>query len=212
MCYSAESSINSFVIGTICSIYLLRSKNNYYKHVGLFFIFVVLIQLLEYFMWIDQDCGWLNSFASRSVNLILGLQLYSIFLGGYLFNTLYIPKKYLTIILFICTITLIYVSVYSFFDEELIWCTKPNENNSLQWANHGIFKFESYLTILYYGVFLTLPFFFKKLWISLLLLISGIITFIFTRYPNVYSSNSRWCYYSSYLPILFVLLDYFKYK
>lgn len=212
MCYSAESSITSFIIGSSCCTYLLLSKNKYYKHIGLFLLFVVFIQLLEYFMWIDQKCGWLNDIASRSVNLILGLQIYTIFLGGYMFNTLYISKKYLMIILFIFTVTLMYALIYPFFDEDLIWCTKPNENNSLQWANHGIFYFEPYLTILYYSLFLILPFLFKKLWMSLTLFIFGAITFIFTRYPNSYSSNSRWCYYSSFLPILFVLLDYFKYK
>lgn len=212
MCYSAESSITSFIIGSSCCTYLLLSKNNYYKHVGLFLLFVVFIQLLEYFMWIDQDCGWLNSIASRSINLILGLQLYSIILGGYMFNTLYISKKYLVIILFIFTIILFYISLKSFMNKNLIWCTKPNENNSLQWANHGIFYIEQYLTVLYYGVFLLFPFLFKKIWMSLILLIVGLITFIFTRYPNVYSSNSRWCYYSSFIPLLFVLLHYFKFK
>ena len=212
MCYSSESSINSFIIGGTASIYLLLSKDKNYKHVGLFFLSVILIQLLEYFMWIDQNCGWLNSFASRSIMLVLCLQIVTIFLGGYLFNTLNIPKPYLFNILIISIISSLYISLPAFFDNTLIWCTKPNENNSLQWANRDKNFFYENLYIIYYALFLILPFLFKKKWLFLLILIFGIITFIFNRYPNFNSSNSRWCYYSAYLPLLFVSLEYFQYK
>ena len=58
MCYSAESSINGFLIGGAASLYLLFFSNNQtFKHIGLFFSSVVLIQLAEYFIWIDQDCS-----------------------------------------------------------------------------------------------------------------------------------------------------------
>ena len=80
MCYSAESSILSFLIGFPACLYLLQSKNNTNKHVGLFLLSVVMMQFLEFLMWIDQKCGFLNSFASRSIGLVLYLQIYTIFI------------------------------------------------------------------------------------------------------------------------------------
>ena len=116
MCYSAESSILSFLIGFPACLYLLQSKNNTNKHVGLFLLSVVMMQFLEFLMWIDQKCGFLNSFASRSIGLVLYLQIYTIFLGGYLYNTLIIPKNILKLIFFYLTS---HHSVYTKFNLNL---------------------------------------------------------------------------------------------
>ena len=78
MCYDAKSSMNGFLIGGSASLYLIFFSNNpTYKHIGLFFAAVVLMQLAEYFMWIDQNFKKnYNNIASRSVILILCLQLF----------------------------------------------------------------------------------------------------------------------------------------
>ena len=178
MCYSAESSLTSFLIGGTGSIYLLNSNNNTNKHIGLFLLSVVLIQFLEFLMWIDQKCGILNSLASRSIALVLSLQIYLIFLGGYLYDTLIIPKKILKILLIPITILFIYMSSYSYFDKRK-WCSKPNKDRSLLWANredtHIIYSY------IYYSVFIIMPFLLKELWKGLLLFIFGLISFLFTR-------------------------------
>ena len=137
MCYDAKSSLTGFLVGGSASLYLLLfSKNNTYRHVSLFFLVVVFIQLAEYFMWIDQNCKKnYNNIASRSVILILCLQLFSLVFGGYIFNTTILPNyvmKYASIIFGGFTI---YYFYYLFFNNNYNWCTKPNEDKSLQWAN-----------------------------------------------------------------------------
>ena len=76
MCYDAKSSMNGFLIGGAASLYLIVFSNNpTYKHIGLFFAAVVLMQLAEYFIWIDQDCDKnYNSLASKSIVPILAFQ------------------------------------------------------------------------------------------------------------------------------------------
>lgn len=208
MCYSEESSLTSFIIGGTASLYLLFfAKDNTNRHVGLFLFSVCLMQLLEYFMWKDQKCGLMNDIASRSVMLILSLQLYSIFLGAYIYNTSIIPKNILKIILIVLTPIFVYYGSNDYFDKNKKWCTKPNEDNSLQWANHNNPK---YLTYIYYLVFLIFPFLLKKMEKGILILLFGIATFMYTRYENTNTSNSRWCYFSSYLPIIFILFEKFK--
>lgn len=208
MCYSAESSIISFLIGGGISIYLLGSKNNTNKHIGLFFLCVSMIQFLEFMMWIDQDCGLLNNIASRSVIFVLGSQIYSIFLGAYLYKTTIIPEKILKILLIPITIIFLYFGLKNYFDTKNNWCTKPNEDKSLQWAN--VNQENMYFTYVYYAVFLLAPFLIKELWKGLLIFILGIISFNLTRYKNGNTSNSRWCYYSAFVPLLFVLIDYYQ--
>ena len=74
MCYNWQSSIFSFIVGSTCSVYLLQQKDKYIRHAGAFFIVVCLMQLVEFFIWIDQDCGWLNDLASRFIIMVLILQ------------------------------------------------------------------------------------------------------------------------------------------
>ena len=86
MCFSAEASIISYIIGTIFSLYLLTNGDKYDKHIGLFCLLFVQMQLLEFFMWIDQSCQNTNYYASLLVNLILVLQPLSIIIGAILFK------------------------------------------------------------------------------------------------------------------------------
>ena len=208
MCYSAESSITSFLIGGLLSLYLIfYGKNNTNKHIGLFFFSVSLMQLAEYLMWIDQKCGWKNEIASRSILLILILQIYSLFLGAYIYQTTIIPNNILKLILIIITPLTLYYGFENYFEKNKKWCSKPNEDKSLQWPNH---KLSIISTSLYYFIFLSFPFIMKELWKSLIVLLFGLITYFSTRYKNKFTSDSRWCYFSSFGPIIFILFDYFN--
>ena len=208
MCYSAESSLTAFIIGTSASLYLLlKSKNATNRAIGLFFITVNLIQLLEYFIWIDQECGFLNDFSSKMIYPILALQLLSIIFGTYFFNVSYIPASILKVCGILVTFYIINLLYSNYFNNNKVWCTKPNEDKSLQWANHKPNTIES---MLYYIIFFIIPFLLKERSKGIFLLLLGIISWASTRYENSNSSNSRWCYYSSFMPTFFVILDQFK--
>ena len=213
MCYSAESSIKSFLIGTTSSVYLLTSKDPINKHLGLFFISVCLMQLIEYMMWIDQDCGLINSFASKMVIIVLILQMISVFLGGYLFNTLILNKHLLFYIILILLFGGIYQVYFDFIKDKSKWCSKQSKYNNLIWDKFDI-KSEGY-HILYYTIFLITPFLFKKNSVKVYITyILGLILFIYSRYNtlNNIGSSSKWCYYSAYIPLLLALYNYFKIK
>ena len=212
MCYSLESSRNSFLIGGSASLYLLFfSKDKTNKHLGLFLFVVCLMQLLEYFMWKDQKCGLMNDLASRSVQPLLTLQTLSIFIGAYIFNTTIISKNTLSYFIFGISIYFIYVSYIAFYGNDLRWCTKPNSDNSLQWANHReLFLTQNYTTYFYMLTFLLIPFFVKKQWKGLIVLFIGAISYYMTKHENGGTSNSRWCYYSAFIPPLFIIFDKLK--
>ena len=139
MCYSAESSINGFLIGGAASLYLLFFSNNQtFKHIGLFFSSVVLMQLAEYFIWIDQDCNKnYNNLASKSIIPILSLQVVSLLLGGYLFNTTILPKYLLKYLFFISFIIFLYYSINNFIVDTNKFCTRPNKDSRLDWDKYN---------------------------------------------------------------------------
>jgi len=60
MCYSADLSLTSLSFGIFASLMLINfgssTSINTNKAIGYFFLFVSLMQLVEYFLWIDMDC------------------------------------------------------------------------------------------------------------------------------------------------------------
>jgi len=206
MCYSAESSLSSFLVGSIASLYLLLFSNSQtYKHLGLFFITVVFMQLLEYFMWIDQDCGIMNHIASKMVMVILSLQIISIFLGGYIFNTTILNKNTLYYIL-VVIFGLLLSTIMNLYSDNRQYCSKANKYGHLEWA----YTEEYYSKIIYYSyylIFLLAPFLLKDRIKGMIILAAGLTTYLSSRLYNIKTSNTRWCFFSAYTPILFVILN-----
>ena len=208
MCYDAKSSMNGFLIGGAASLYLLFFSNDpTYKHMGCFFIFVVLMQLLEYFIWIDQDCNKnYNDIASRFIAPVLNAQVLAIVLGAYILNTTILPRyvlKYASLLVFI---SLLYVCIDTFYIDNREFCTKPNEDGHLQWD-----KYSDHVTIYgefgYLLIFILVPFLLKNIKLGILLLIIGGYALINTQYANKHSWNSKWCFYAAYIPTLFVVIN-----
>ena len=210
MCYSTESSAISFGLGFPASIYLLMQKNKFTKHIGLFFSAVVLMQLAEFFMWIDQDCGIINNLATKSVTFILMLQAFFLILGGYIFKTIPIPKNIYKIILVIVTIYTIFISIRPFLINKK-YCTKPNKCNALQWD--GFNEFMNYFNALSYYFWI-----FKLFAIALSLqsneclitTILGVIFLYLNENKNIMTQYTRWCYYSAGIPIILSFLNIFN--
>ena len=209
MCFSAESSITAFIIGISASIILLMSKDKSNKCIGLFFISINLMQLLEFFIWTDQTCGIINNIASRLILPVLLLQIITGALGLYLFDTTFLPKNLIKMII-IMTFFVLIINIYICFNNNLEWCTKPNENNSLQWANLEYILSNYKINLQgypYYVILILITIFFKPLWKGILISMFGLTTYILTRYPNWDTSNSRWCFFSAFLPVFFIIVE-----
>lgn len=88
MCYNKEVSITSFIVGAGLSILVYKRGDKYDKHVACFLFTIALMQLAEYFMWIDQECGITNHNASTMASFILYLQIFTVIMGGYYFTPL----------------------------------------------------------------------------------------------------------------------------
>ena len=56
MCWSSEASLSFFIVGTILSLWLVQRNGLYDRLFGFFFLWVITMQILEYLMWIDQEC------------------------------------------------------------------------------------------------------------------------------------------------------------
>jgi hypothetical protein len=67
MCINAETSLFTFLFGTIINIIIIKktSNPNYLMMVAIY-EFILLMQLLDFFCWRDQACGMQNKFATKA--------------------------------------------------------------------------------------------------------------------------------------------------
>jgi hypothetical protein len=74
MCYSAEVSAGTFLfVSAICAYLWKRGKGLDRPIAGILFT-VVLMQALEWILWNNLSCNWINKLVSRLIHIYLVLQ------------------------------------------------------------------------------------------------------------------------------------------
>jgi hypothetical protein len=209
MCYNKESSITSYIVSSILSLFLFFNGDKYDKTIAIFCLTFVQMQLVEYFMWIDQDCGKINHYATILGQIVLILQPLSIVICGLIYNTFSLPKLYLYILLIISLIPLIAVIIMNIKNNKQL-CSKEQGSGHLEWnfvnVNTAIWKI--YHSIQYFSIMLFSWLFFKNQK-------KGILMFTLMLTSLLYSGfkfkewESMWCFVATITPLVFLLLQYF---
>jgi hypothetical protein len=221
MCYSAEQSINSFVINLITCYALYTYKNiSTYKILALFFGFVGIMQLFDIIFWNTQNIKNINQsrinfittklamFANHLQPIVLAYLIY-IFTGklGQLSTIIII---FYTFIIIFYTINAYHKITYTLTETVSIRTLSPQDDEikpSLKWEwnsqYNSIFVYIVFLTtlvILSYENF-TYP-------LNIILSFINIFTFLLSAYYYKGKSLGRfWCKFAAWVPLLFILLD-----
>lgn len=74
MCYSAEVSLGTFVFVALGAIVLWQRNDTLDRPIGLLLLVVALMQLVEFFLWKNLDCGPANRFWTHMIPVALLLQ------------------------------------------------------------------------------------------------------------------------------------------
>ena len=219
MCWSSDASLSFFVIGMVICSWLLLRNGAYDRMFGLFFIWVIGMQLLEYLIWLDQDCdGNLNNIACQIAwfqNLMQPV------IGGILV-IVYIysqkPKPIIPLPLFISILLGYVIWFISWIFMEKPYndkmCAKPCQGceHNLQWP--WIENYDSSIWVGYFIAFSTMVIAsFKNKGgrvLSSYLLITCLIAICFL--PLIKSIGSWWCVFAVGGPVLktMIPLSYFK--
>lgn len=207
MCYSVESSIDNYVSISLLSALLYIYGDKYSRHVALFFFVVGHMQLAEYFMWIDQECGATNKMATLFANFVLMCQALVPLLGGYFLDTITMPKQYIFII---CTIfTVLWCgSIINYYLQDRTICSLA-KNTHLGWdffeRPYSLRFF--YLGLISYFVLLFLPWLLTKnrnYGILMFTLLIGSFLVHYIQYSNNWTS--RWCFYTNIVLIMYMII------
>ena len=121
MCYSAEVSLITFIIGFGFSILLTTRTHKYHKLLGYFLGFVALMQFIEFLLWRHQICDTYHKSLS-----VLGMILNHAQPVILAVVTAYIYRKNITALVIITLIYLVVIIPYSAQYTSKLHCSTVN--------------------------------------------------------------------------------------
>jgi len=197
MCHSYEASISALIVGWAGCLMLMMTQSRINFRVGLFFMYVISMQLIEALMWKDQKCSGLNQIASK----IGFIQNIGQPILAYLVLLPFIPKENRIIV---TTGVIVYVaSLIAFILKnktqmtlESFWCTKADEGG-LEW--NWSRKQDSWVWLIFVGS-LSLTMLSSKLSLYTTLATLGTLVASYARYGSSKAVGSWWCFYAVILP------------
>lgn len=185
MCYSKDLSLTSLLFGIFASFTLIylgnEQSSSTNKAIGYFFLFVTLMQLVEYFLWIDIDCkNGFNKLGSLLGPILNHLQPIVILV---LANIYLEPANLISpnIVIPVNVLYLFYVGVeyIKYVSKPSNLCVKTNACDHLDWSWKKDFNYTWYFLISFINIanFYTNTNMMISFGLSYLLLITSIFNF-----------------------------------
>jgi hypothetical protein len=214
MCWNNSLSIKTFFI-TLIVVIVILINNNYssekktrlQQYISYFLLSIILMQLIEYFIWRNiENKLYNNIFSILGVLLLASQPIMSLNLIEDPIKRNYLIKCY--------SIPAVINFIYNINTHHIHTTISKKKHLQWNWQNTNIFY--SSLTVLYYLFFLTIPFYFNGNYITLLF---GGVSFISSLYlyKKDGSFGSIWCYFANVLTfyyafIILIYLPFIKVK
>ena len=172
MCWNEELSLKTFFITVIVLIIIVINNNfsvekttRFKKYIGYFLLSIILMQLIEYFLWRNINNKLYNKlFSTLGVLLLVSQPIMSLNLIEDPIKRNYFIKIY--------SIPAVLHFIYNINTHNINTTISKKNHLKWNWQNKNILY--STLTVLYYLFFLTVPFYFNRNYITLLF---GCVTF-----------------------------------
>jgi hypothetical protein len=207
MCFTKNVSLTTYLTGCILSLFLFRIPNAFYKVIGLFFLFVSHMQLVDFLLWSRQKCDAIHRSISVFGMIIHIAQPVIISLLVLYYSTTLTDTNrkliYATLVVYI-----IAAIVYGRQYVPVLQCTTPRKGiQHLIWnwthLGHNNLFFFFYLlcifTVLYVGFTGK-----NTVQFAILVIISMFLTYLLIPSKGF---SSVWCTYIIIIPAIY-LFDY----
>lgn len=213
MCYTAEDSLNAYIINLVSSILLfINAKNNDIKIVSLFLLFVGQMQLFDYIFWKNTQCNETNKYITRVAIIFNHLQPVILYLlisyYGYEQNSL----SKIIFISYIITVLVYTIKLWPNYDcventNVGVCCSLPTGSDPkvMYWKwNHLSGNMTVYILFLLYITVAWINLDNSK-WFGLISLSTFLISM---KIPPLNLSMGRlWCYIASLIPALMLFIN-----
>ena len=216
MCFNKEASIILFFSSIGFSSYLYKIGDNTLKTLAVFVMYIALMQLIEFFLWLNLECNFINQFLSKLIPIYLMGQPLALLLAMYYFNSYDINVKYI-LFLILLYVVVIFNLIYDTISSKekpcittengtLIWNTLYSKGKRL-WNN-----IDKKFSRLYNLIFCFTPFmvlFLKNKLYSYSSFFLAVISYIFLEF-NHKPTYSYWCFFINLIPIILILIRLYK--
>jgi hypothetical protein len=200
MCYSPEISLITFIIGILGSLFLYLDN---FKSEAFFYGWVVLMQLVEYFIWKNQPCNDMNKKITNIGMFINNMEPIVLWISILLFSNKILPLQVNIYMVLLLLFTIIYTKKYL---ENPIECTSttPDSKPYLQWNwNRGNFSTHYYAIFLIGMILLSGYGLNNGLFQSIMYGVSFIISYyLFGKKKSI---GNIWCFLAAFMPWLLIL-------
>lgn len=189
MCWNAEVSLQSFLIGITAAF--VGYQNGLSFPITLFCLTIVLMQLIEYFVWSSEGNERANFRYSVLASLLLWLQpIASIYT---------LPSKWFPTALGSYISLSFLGSLFNRKPLEETYRMEKAENGHLEWKWLDK-SWETAISLLVYFVFLLGPLIIRKEWTLLTLAITTLAGSLYSFY-EANTWGSMWCWFVNYLVV-----------
>lgn len=211
MCFNYKVSLFTCFIGIVFSVILMNYGNPKYKIEnkvsGVFFIFISLIQFMDFLFWIDIK----NKLGINKITTILGpilnvCQPIILYLIKYFYYKLDIFKLTNTN-LFVAILNILYlfyfITIYTkFLSNETLVTTTNHNHLSWPWIKYSNPYF--YLVLLAINIF----YFFNFKYALVLFIILYFFLYISVKYFR-YNAGELWCFFGSFIPLILYFASFY---
>lgn len=210
MCFSANSSLITFILGTVFSIILINFGNPNYKLentiFGIFFIFISAIQFMDFLFWIDlkNKIGF-NKFMSIIGPLLnVGQPTILYIIKNSLLNPNIFSSNYLNLLILFLNIIYFLILIKNYItyiiQDKLLTNIK---NNHLNWPWLNYFNPYYYLFLFGINIFYLTNFNYSLF----VFLIIYFLLFLSIKYFHK-SIEEIWCFFGAFIPIFVLFISY----
>jgi hypothetical protein len=204
MCFSADVSLGTFISGIVFSVLCFSLGTAEAKIIGVFFGFVIFMQLIEYLLWKHQECDLLNKNLTIAGMILNHLQPIVLFLAVILFNK-NIPSNNLKIMILAVIIYAIAIIPYSLQFNKFCTQKSKESNNHLVWKWNNMDRAEVVYSI--FLVSMMVITFFGMPSHKVLYLIITLLTFVISAviYGKQQVAGALWCYIAAFAPLVYFM-------
>lgn len=195
MCFTKEVSILTYIVGLVGCLNLYFNLN--LKIEAVFFAWVVQMQLIEYFLWDNQECNNVNKNTTKIGTIVNHLEPIILWISILLFATQKIPEFVNPIMIFFIIATIVYTG-YVINDN----CTlvTPESSPHLYWSWNNDNKYSG----IYYSFFIIvlniLAISSMEFGFHFASILTGGYVLSYAIYNNYKSVGSMWCFFAAFAP------------
>jgi hypothetical protein len=204
MCYSPEVSIGTFAfVGAVCMFLWHRGKP-IDKALTWILLGIASMQLIEFGLWTNLDCGLPNKIFSGLIPVVLWLQPLVIFISIWYYKVGWLRVYGWLIVIYVALLPWLLTKYVS--NTTLGQCTKVGTCGFLQWPFINEGDTSAYFQYLYHTSMILGLGTLKSTAFSVFYVISSALSYQFTKKYYSDSWSSVWCHFVNLLAVGAVFL------